>query len=118
MPFDPKTAKKAGKRSKRGAAKKEGPSIKEKMEMLYEKVLDDLLVNQEKLTKTERVKVFVTLSNYIFPKTKSVRDKFTLEQLKEKREDHFNQDSPLFPNLLKRSINISAIASLLGFSPI
>ena len=24
---------------------KEGPSIKEKMEMLYEKVLDDLLVN-------------------------------------------------------------------------
>ena len=56
MPFDPNSAKKAGKKSKRGAAKKEGPSIKEKMEMLYEKVLDDLLVNQEKLTKTERVK--------------------------------------------------------------
>ena len=53
------------------------------MEMLYEKVLDDLLVNQEKLTKTERVKVFVTLSNYIFPKTKSVRDQFTLNNLKE-----------------------------------
>jgi hypothetical protein len=34
------------------------------MEMLYEKVLDDLLINQEKLTKTERVKVFVTLSNF------------------------------------------------------
>jgi hypothetical protein len=83
MPFDPKSAKKAGKKSKRGAAKKEGPSIKEKMELLYEKVLDDLLVNQDKLTKTERVKVFVTLSNYIFPKTKSVRDKFTIEQLKE-----------------------------------
>ena len=92
MPFDPKSAKKAGKRSKRGPAKKEGPSIKEKMEMLYEKVLDDLLVNQEKLTKTERVKVFVTLSNYIFLKTKSVRDKFTLEKLKEKNEDIFNQD--------------------------
>ena len=92
MPFDPNSAKKAGKKSKRGPAKKERPTIKEKMEMLYEKVLDDLLINQEKLTKTERVKVFVTLSNYIFPKTKSVRDKFTLEQLKEKREDHFNQD--------------------------
>ena len=62
------------------------------MELLYEKVLDDLLINQEKLTKTERVKVFVTLSNYIFPKTKSVRDKFTLEKLKEKKEDLFNQD--------------------------
>jgi len=29
------------------------------------------------------VKLFVTLSGYIFPKTKPVRDKFTLEQLKE-----------------------------------
>jgi len=84
MPFDQKSAKKAGKRSKRGPAKKERPSIKEKMELLYEKVLDDLLVNQEKLTKTERVKVFVTLSNYIFPKTKSVRDQFTLDKLKER----------------------------------
>jgi hypothetical protein len=69
MPFDPKSPKKAGKKSKRGPAKKEGPSIKEKMDLLYEKVLDDLLVNQEKLTKTERVKVFGSLSNYIFPKT-------------------------------------------------
>ena len=51
MPFDPNSAKKAGKKSKRGLAKKEGPSIKEKMVMLYEKVLDDLLINQEKLTK-------------------------------------------------------------------
>ena len=92
MPFDPNSAKKAGKKSKRGPAKKEVPSIKEKMEMLYEKVLDDLLINQEKLTKTERVKLFVTLSNYIFPKTKSVRDQFTIEQLKEKRDDHFNKD--------------------------
>ena len=83
MPFDPKSAIHAGEKSKRGPAKKEEPSIKEKMELLYEKVLDDLLKNQEKLTKTERVKVFVTLSNYIFPKTKSVRDQFTIQQLKE-----------------------------------
>jgi len=59
MPFDPNSAKKAGKKSKRGPAKKEGPSIKEKMELLYEKVLDDLLMNQDKLTKTERVKLFL-----------------------------------------------------------
>ena len=50
MPFDPNSAKKAGKKSKRGPAKKEGPSIKEKMEILYEKVLDDLLINQKKHT--------------------------------------------------------------------
>ena len=92
--MDLNSAKKAGKKSKRGPAKKEGPTIKEKMEMLYEKVLNALLINQEKLTKTERVKLFVTLSNYIFPKTKSVRDKFTLEKLQEKKENLFNQDSP------------------------
>ena len=84
MPFDLNSAVQAGKKSKRGPAKKEKPTIKEKMEMLYEKVLDDLLINQDKLTKTERVKVFVTLSNYIFPKTKSVRDQFTLDKLKER----------------------------------
>ena len=83
MPFDPNSAKKAGKKSKRGPAKKEGLSIKEKMELLYEKVLDDLLINQEKLIKTERVKLFVILSNYIFPKTKSVRNQFTYQKLKE-----------------------------------
>jgi hypothetical protein len=75
MPFDPNSAKKAGKKSKRGPAKKEGPSIKKKMELLYEKVLDDLLINQEKLTKTERVKLFVTLSGYLFPKNKPVKEK-------------------------------------------
>ena len=51
MSFDANSPKKAAKKSKRRAAKKEVPSIKEKMEMLYEKVLEDLLVNQEKLTK-------------------------------------------------------------------
>ena len=83
MPFDPKTARNAGKKSKRGPAKKEDSTIKQKMEFLYEEILDELLVNQKNLTKTERVKLFVTLSNYIFPKTKSVRDRFTLDKLKE-----------------------------------
>jgi hypothetical protein len=43
------------------------------MELLYEKVLDDFIPNQDKLTKTERVKLFVTLSGYIFPKREFVR---------------------------------------------
>jgi hypothetical protein len=41
MPFDKKSAKLAGKKSKREPAKKDEPSIKEKMEMLYEKALVD-----------------------------------------------------------------------------
>jgi hypothetical protein len=40
------------------------------MEMRSEKVLDEVLINQDKLTKTERV----NFSNDIFPKTKSVRE--------------------------------------------
>ena len=39
MPFDPNSAKNAGKKSKRGPAKKEEPSIEERMELLYEKVV-------------------------------------------------------------------------------
>ncbi|NVK72535.1 MAG: hypothetical protein HWE24_03565 [Oceanospirillaceae bacterium] len=81
--FDSESGRKGGQKSKRGPAKKIEPGIQEKMELLYEKVLDDLLKNQDKLTKTERVKLFVTLSNYIFPKTKSVRDKFTYKKIKE-----------------------------------
>ena len=94
MPFDPKSAVQAGKKSKRGPAKKEEASIKDKMELLYEKVLDDLLINQDKLTKTERVKLFVTLSNYIFPKTKSVRYQFTIQQLKEIDKQGFLDRDP------------------------
>ena len=87
MPFSLNSAKKAGKKAKRESTKEDGLSIKEKMELLYEKVLDDLLKNQDKLTKTERVKLFVTLSGYILPKTKPVRDKFTLDKLMENKGD-------------------------------
>jgi hypothetical protein len=73
-PFDPKSPKKAGKKSKRDPAKKKRHSIKEKMEMLYEKVLDDLL------TKIERVKLFVTLSGYLFLKNKPVKENIEPEK--------------------------------------
>ena len=73
--------------------KKKESTIKQKMELLYEEILDELLANQKSLTKTERVKLFVTLSNYVFPKTKSVRDKFTLDRLKEiDSQGHFDKD--------------------------
>ena len=94
MPFNSKTGSKSGKKSKRGPAKKQEPNIKQKMELLYEKVLDDLLVNQDKLTKTERVKLFVTLSGYIFPKTKAVRDEITLQRLKEIQDQSIMDRDP------------------------
>jgi hypothetical protein len=78
--------RKQEKNLKEGLQKKEELSIKEKMEMLYEKVLFDLRINQDKRTKTERVKVFGSLFNDIYLKIKSVRDKCTLEKLKEKKK--------------------------------
>ena len=87
MPFNQSSAKKAGKKSKRGPAKKEEPSINDKMELLYEKVLDNLLINQDKLTKTERLKLFVTLSGYLFTKNKPVVNKQTEERLSLKFKD-------------------------------
>ena len=76
MPFDPNSAKKAGKKSKRGPAKKEGPSIKEKMELLYEKVLDDLLINQEKSHQNRTGKALCNpLWIISFLKTKPVKRK-------------------------------------------
>jgi hypothetical protein len=52
--------------------------------------LDDLLINQDKLTKTERV----NLSNYIYPKTKSVRNQFIIQQLKEIDKQGFMDRDP------------------------
>ena len=45
MPFGSSLVCKVGKKSKRAPAEKEGPSMKEKMELLNQKVLYDLLIN-------------------------------------------------------------------------
>lgn len=66
-----------GKNPKEAPQKKEASTIKQKMELLYEEILDELLVNQKSLTKTQRVKLFVTLSNYIFQK--QIQCDFNLE---------------------------------------
>ena len=84
MPFNPESAKAAGQKSKRGPSKLLDPNIKEKMEILYEGVLDHLIMHQEDLSMSDRVKLLQTLSNYLLPKTKSVRDDITLEKLEER----------------------------------
>ena len=83
MPFNSESARAAGKKSKRGKNKQLNPTIKDKMEILYESVLDDLIVNIKDLSNSDKVKLVQTLSNYLLPKTKTVRDKFTIEELKE-----------------------------------
>ena len=55
MPFNSETAKAAGEKSKRGPSKVLDPNIKEKAEILYESVLDYLIVHQQELSMSERV---------------------------------------------------------------
>ena len=84
MPFNPETAKAAGQKSRRGPSKLLDPNIKEKMEILYEGVLDHLIMHQADLSMSDRVKLLQSLSNYILPKTKPIRDDITLEKLEER----------------------------------
>ena len=92
MSFTPETAKAAGKKSKRGPAKILPPSTKEKLNILYEGLLDDLIVNQNDLSNSEKIKLVQIISNYIVPKTKPVRDEVTLEKIKERNSDHFTNE--------------------------
>ena len=87
MPFNKQTAREAGKKSKRGPSRKLDPNIREKMELLYEEVLDHLLMHQKELSMSDRVKLVQSLSNYLLPKAKSVRDEFTLKKIKERKQD-------------------------------
>ncbi|MDA0678019.1 MAG: hypothetical protein O3B34_02195, partial [Bacteroidetes bacterium] len=81
MSFNSETARLAGKKSKRGPAKVLPPTIKEKLKILYEDTLDYLIINQNELSPSERIKLLTHISNYILPKAKPVRDEFTLIDL-------------------------------------
>jgi len=94
MPFNSETAKLAGQKGKRGLSRILDPNIKEKMEILYEEVLDHLIMHQSELSMSDRVKLLQSLSNYLLPKTKSVRDEFTLEKLVEREKEGMWSKSP------------------------
>jgi hypothetical protein len=92
MSFTPETAKIAGQLSKRGPAKVLPPSTKEKLNILYDDMLDDLIINQKNLSYSEKIKLVQIISNYIVPKTKPIRDEVTLEKIKERNKDHFTEE--------------------------
>lgn len=64
------------------------------MEILYEEVLDHLIMHQKELSSSDRVRLVQSLSNYLLPKTKSVRDEFTLEKIKERDKEGVFTDKP------------------------
>jgi hypothetical protein len=92
MPFNTETAKAAGKISKRGPSKVLPPTTKEKLNILYEDLLEDLIINQKDLSNSEKIKLVQIISNYIVPKTKPIRDEVTLEKIKERNKENFPED--------------------------
>ena len=92
MPFNPESAKIAGSLSKRGPAKVLPPTTKEKLNILYEDLLEDLIINQKDLSNSEKIKLVQIISNYIVPKTKPIRDEATLEKIKERNKENFPDD--------------------------
>ena len=94
MPFNSETAKLAGQKGKRGPSRTLDPNIKEKMELLYEGVLDHLIMYQSELSMSDRVKLLQSLSNYLLPKTKSVRDEFTLDKLAKRSKKWYDDKGP------------------------
>ena len=94
MPFNSETAKAAGEKSKRGPSKVLDPNIKEKVEILYESVLDHLILHQQELSMPERVKLLQSLSGYILVKTKPIRDEFTIQKLIERENTDFMDRGP------------------------
>jgi hypothetical protein len=94
MPFISETAKIAGQKGTRGPSKTLDQNIKEKMEIVYEGVLDHLIIYQSELTMSDRVKLLQSLSNYLLPKTKSVRDEFTLDKLAKRSKKWYDDKGP------------------------
>ena len=92
MPFNPESAKIAGSLSKRGPAEVLPPTTKEKLNILYEDLLEDLIINQKDLSNSEKIKLVQIISNYIVPKTKPIRDEVTLEKIKERNKENFPED--------------------------
>ena len=93
MPFNKETARAAGQKSRRGPSQKLDPTLKEKMQLLYEDVLDHLILHQHEISMSDRVKLVQSLSNYIIPKTKPIRDEETLEKLTLRKFQSFKEQT-------------------------
>jgi hypothetical protein len=78
MPFNPESARNAGKKSKRGPTKE--VHVKTHMTALFEDLIQDLIKHKDKLSIQQKIRLVQLLSNYIVPKTKSVIDDDTLDK--------------------------------------
>ncbi|MGB0376978.1 MAG: hypothetical protein ACPGC5_07285, partial [Flavobacteriaceae bacterium] len=70
------------------------PNIEEKMKLLYDDVLDDLLLNSKDLSYSDKIKLLTHLSSFILPKMKPTRDQFTRERIQEWKDEGPFKNTP------------------------
>ena len=92
--FTSQTTREAGRKSKRGPSKRLEPNIEEKMKLLYDDVLDDLLLNSKDLSYSDKIKLLTHLSSFILPKMKPTRDQFTRERIQEWKDEGPFKNTP------------------------
>jgi len=80
MPFNSDTARKAGKKSKRGPSFKISHPVKEKLKFVLEDQLDYFINNPEELSTSDRIKIFNTALNYLMPKVPPADENSLIEK--------------------------------------
>jgi hypothetical protein len=80
MPFNSDTARKAGKKSKRGPSFKISHPVREKLKFVLEDQLDYFINNPEELSTSDRIKIFNTALNYLVPKVPPADENSLIEK--------------------------------------
>ena len=80
MPFNSDTARKAGKKSKRGPSFKISHPVREKLKFVLEDQLDYFINNPEELSTSDRIKIFNTALNYLMPKVPAADENSLIEK--------------------------------------
>ena len=80
MPFNSDTARKAGRKSKRGPSFKISHSVREKLKFVLEDQLDFFINNPDELSTSDRIKIFNTALNYLMPKVPPADENSLIEK--------------------------------------
>lgn len=80
MPFNSDTARKAGKKSKRGPSYKISHPVREKLKFVLEDQLDYYINNPDELSTSDRIKIFNTALNYLLPKVPPADENSLIEK--------------------------------------
>ena len=105
MPFNSDTARKAGKKSKRGPSFKISHPVREKLKFVLEDQLDYFINHPDELSTSDRIKIFNTALNYLMPKVPPA-DENSLIEKKSKIVSRIVEWVPANPDNKKESMDL------------